>query len=96
MRNRYIVAYDITDSQRLMRTYKKMLGYGDRVQYSVFICNLNKTELILMKEDLRQIINTKTDRVIIVDIGSSSISYDKKVIHMGAQISDTTPNSIVI
>ena len=41
MRNRYFVAYDVMDPARLARTYKKMLGYGDRVQYSVFICSLS-------------------------------------------------------
>ena len=80
MRSRYFVAYDVADPQRLMRTYKKMLGYGDRVQYSVFTCSLNESELILMREELEKILNLKEDRVIIINTGSASISQAAKML----------------
>ena len=31
MRNRYIVAYDVSDGKRLRSVFKKMNGFGDRV-----------------------------------------------------------------
>lgn len=69
MRHRYLVAYDVSDPKRLKRMYRKMCGYGDPLQYSVFRCSLSDLELLLMKEALGEIINHGEDRVLIVDIG---------------------------
>ena len=44
MRNVYLVCYDVADAKRLRRTYRKMRGFGDAVQYSVFRCELSPTE----------------------------------------------------
>ena len=69
MRNRYLVCYDVSDQQRLARTHRKMLGYGDPVQYSVFLCELSKSELILMRGDVEEALNLSEDRVLIADMG---------------------------
>ena len=39
MRNRHIVAYDVSDPARLRRVHRKMNGFGDALQYSVFACS---------------------------------------------------------
>ena len=31
MRNRFIVAYDVSDSKRLRRIFRKMNGFGERI-----------------------------------------------------------------
>jgi len=69
MRNRYIVAYDVRDAKRLRQTYRKMNGFGDPMQYSVFLCELSSKERILLEEALTEIINLKEDQVLIVNIG---------------------------
>ena len=69
MRNRYIVAYDVSDGKRLRRVFRKMNGFGDALQYSVFACDLSSKERVIMEEALTDIINLKEDRVIIIDIG---------------------------
>lgn len=69
MRNRYLVCYDVSDPQRLARTHRKMLGYGDPVQYSVFLCELSRSELILMRGDVEETLNLSEDRVLIADLG---------------------------
>ena len=45
-RRRFLIAYDISDPKRLRRVCKTMEEYGDRLQYSVFICDLSRAELI--------------------------------------------------
>lgn len=77
LRNRYLVCYDVSDPQRLIQTYKKMNGYGEPVQYSVFVCDLNDKELIIMREDLEELLNLADDRVLIVDVGPADTSGDK-------------------
>ncbi len=69
MRNRFLVCYDVTDPKRLARTFKKMNGFGDSAQYSVFICDLSPKERVLLEEALTEILNLKEDRVLIVDMG---------------------------
>ena len=69
MRNRFIVAYDVSDAKRLRRTFKKMKGFGEPMQYSVFSCDLSRKERVLLEEALTEIINLKEDRVLIIDTG---------------------------
>lgn len=91
MRRRYIVAYDVADPQRLVRTFKTMLGYGDRVQHSVFLCDLSRIELIQMKTDLAEILDYAEDRILVVDIGpledgQGGTSGDGRIETIGMQL----------
>ncbi len=69
MGNRYLVCYDIINPKRLRRTFKKMNGFGQPVQYSVFVCDLSPKERVLLEKELTEIINEKEDRILIVDMG---------------------------
>jgi CRISPR-associated protein Cas2 len=40
-----MVAYDVSDAKRRRRIAQVLEGYGERVQYSVFECRVNDTEL---------------------------------------------------
>ena len=71
MRNRFLVCYDVADPKRLARTYKKMNGFGEPAQYSMFICDLSPKERVLLEVALTEILNLKEDRALIVDTGSS-------------------------
>lgn len=68
-RKRYLVCYDVRDPGRLRRTHQKMLGFGDPLQYSVFVCDLSDVELLKMEKALKKVVNLKDDSVIIADVG---------------------------
>jgi hypothetical protein len=51
-RRRYLVAYDIRDDRRLRSIAGCMEGYGTRIQYSVFVCDLSDREKIIMRGDI--------------------------------------------
>ena len=72
MRNRFLVCYDVSDAKRLARTYKKMNGFGEPAQYSVFICDLSPKERIMLEAALTEVLNLKEDRALIVDMGPSN------------------------
>ena len=72
MRNRYVVAYDIRNPKRLYRVGKKMAGFGDRIQYSIFMCDLSKRELVLLETELTKIIKLSEDSVLIINLGAPS------------------------
>ena len=68
-RRRYLIAYDIREPARLRRVCKLMEANGDRIQYSVFICDLTRTELIHLRASGERIMNLAEDSVVIVDLG---------------------------
>ncbi len=69
MRHQYVVTYDVRDAKRLRRTYRKMHGFGDPLQYSVFVCELSAKERVLLEEALTEILNLKEDQVLILNLG---------------------------
>ena len=83
MRNRFLVCYDVSDSKRLARTYRKMNGFGDPAQYSVFICDLSPKERVLLEEALAEVLNLKEDRALIVDLGPSKGRGSKSLTTLG-------------
>lgn len=85
MRNRYFVCYDVSEPRRLASTYKMMNGYGDPIQYSVFMCELNDKELIYLKMDLEELLNLNEDRVLVINTGKAI--KNKNVFTMGTQLS---------
>ncbi len=69
-RRRYLVAYDIRDDKRLHSIATCMEGYGYRIQYSVFICDLSDHEAVLMRGDVETRMKTSEDSVMVVDLGN--------------------------
>lgn len=49
--------------------FNTLNGYGRRMQYSVFVCDLSEQERIRMIWDLEDLIEPFVDRVMIVDLG---------------------------
>ncbi len=96
MRNRFIVAYDISDAKRLRRIFKKMNGFGEPLQYSVFACDLSRKERVLLEEALTEIINLREDRIIIIDIGSCDGRAGGALKTLGRQLVPEARNITVI
>ena len=80
MRTTYIVCYDISDDKRLRRVFKTCRNYGDHLQYSVFECDLNETELVNFQRELGEIINHLEDQVLFIALGPAEHRGDR-VIH---------------
>jgi len=68
-RHRFLVAYDIRDPRRLRAVFKAMKGYGEHLQYSVFLCDLVGSEKSGMLVHLADLIHHGQDSVAIVDLG---------------------------
>ncbi len=96
MRNRHIVTYDISDPARLRLVHRKMNGFGDALQYSVFSCDLSEKERILMEEALASIINAREDRILIIDLGPAAGRGNNSVRTLGRQSPPAEPKVMVI
>jgi CRISPR-associated protein Cas2 len=68
-RRRYLIAYDISDDARLRRVLKLMKGYGTRLQYSVFLCDLSRMEFLRWHADIHEVIELAEDSVVHLDLG---------------------------
>ena len=69
-RRRYLIAYDISDPVRLRRVIKVMEAYGQRLQYSVFLCDLSGQELIAWRTDILKVLQLNADSVVHIDLGA--------------------------
>lgn len=85
VRRKYCVCYDVSDPHRCTKVYKLMLGYGDHIQYSVFLCDLSRIELLLMQQTLTDVLHLDEDRVLVIDIGLSE-SAQKRIATMGVSM----------
>lgn len=83
MRNIFIVSYDICEDKRLRKVYKLMRGFGDHLQYSVFQCELSKTELIELKAKLSDIINKSEDQVLFIPLGPPNGQHVQGISSLG-------------
>ena len=90
------MAYDVSDGKRLRRIYKKMHGFGDALQYSVFACDLSSKERVIMEEALTEIMNLKEDRVIIIDIGPAEGRGESVVRTLGRQTKPKQRETLVV
>ena len=73
-RRRYLVAYDIRDDRRLRSIAVCMEGYGERIQYSVFVADLSDREKYLMRADIESRMKQTEDSVMIIDLGAAGDS----------------------
>ena len=96
LRHRVLICYDIRDPKRLRRAHRTLLGYGDPLQYSVFLCHLSRAERVLMEMALREIINLAEDTVHIVDLGPAVGLAGQRIRAMGRARLPTVPRSRII
>ena len=68
-RRRLLVAYDIADPVRLRRVCTVMEQHGERLQYSVFLCDLSAGERAELESAVTAIMDLAQDSVIEIDLG---------------------------
>lgn len=68
-RRRTLVSYDVRNDTRRDKVFKALRNFGDNVQFSVFLCELNRMERIRLVATLRERINLREDRILLIDAG---------------------------
>lgn len=84
-RHRFVVCYDVREPKRLRRTHETMLGYGDPLQYSVFVCDLSQAERLIMEEALTRVVQLPEDWVHIIDLGPARGRGQKRIRSLGSR-----------
>jgi len=93
-----LITYDVSTEtgegrKRLRHVAKKCLSYGQRVQNSVFECNIDWSQYLKLQNELRTIINLEEDSLRFYNLGNQ---YSEKVIHMGTKPSIDLEGDLII
>lgn len=64
----YLVGYDIASPRRLRRVARILEGYGYRVQYSIFLCDLSAPAYEDLVESLSARLDLAEDRVFLLPV----------------------------
>lgn len=70
-RRRTLVSYDVRNDKRRDKVFKALRNFGDNIQFSVFLCDLNALERIRLVGELSERINPREDRVLLIDAGDA-------------------------
>jgi CRISPR-associated protein Cas2 len=71
-RSHVLVAYDIANDARRAEVFATCKDFGEHVQFSVFLCELDTRERVLLREELRQLIRQGDDQIMLVDLGPAT------------------------
>jgi CRISPR-associated protein Cas2 len=82
-RRRYLVAYDIRNPRRLRAVAQLMLASGNRIQYSVFLADLDRKELSGLQAALEALIDRSADTVAFVNLGAATGGQPSNVAWLG-------------
>ena len=82
-----LITYDVNTQtvagrKRLRKVAKQCMNYGQRVQNSVFECQLDSTKYCQVKAILEDIIDRESDSLRFYNLGDK---YKNKVEHIGAK-----------
>jgi CRISPR-associated protein Cas2 len=78
-----LVAYDITDDKRRTKVFKTLLDFGNHVQFSVFLCEIDRRELAVLRRTLREAINHAEDQVMFVHLGPATHAVEEQLDVLG-------------
>ena len=93
-----LLTYDVSTNtaagrRRLGKVAKKCVSYGQRVQNSVFECNLDWSQYQMLQSELKAIINADEDSLRFYNLGNN---YSEKVIHIGINPSINLEGDLII
>jgi CRISPR-associated protein Cas2 len=73
-----------------------MRDWGDHLQYSVFECQLTRTDLVQLRAELAEIIHHQEDQVLFVDLGPSEGRGDRVITALGKPYASLDAPCIVL
>ncbi|MGF1646254.1 MAG: CRISPR-associated endonuclease Cas2 [Kineosporiaceae bacterium] len=93
-RRRHLIAYDIADPHRLRRVCTVMEAYGQRLQYSVFLCDLSRAERSRWHADVLAVMNLGEDSIVEIDLGPTASPAPLTVIGVPRQLPRSGPTIV--
>ena len=93
-----LVTYDVSTEtkegkRRLVKVAKRCVAHGQRVQNSVFECNIEWSQFVALQNELKKIINPDEDSLRFYNLGNS---YKEKVVHIGIKPSIQLEGELIV
>ena len=93
-----LITYDVstTDAagrKRLSRVAKICINYGQRVQNSVFECDLDNAQLVVVREKLLKAMDDKKDSLRIYNLGNH---YASRIEHYGVKATYDPEDALIL
>ncbi|MCC5805264.1 MAG: CRISPR-associated endonuclease Cas2 [Opitutales bacterium] len=93
-----LVTYDVNTTtaagrRRLRRSAKACLDFGQRVQHSVFECQVNPAQYTALKARLLDIVDLETDSIRFYNLGAE---WDRRVEHFGTKPSVNPGGPLIV
>ena len=93
-----LLTYDVSTEtpkgrRRLTKVAKRCVAHGQRVQNSVFECNIEWSQFITLQNELKKIINPDEDSLRFYNLGNS---YKEKVVHIGIKPSIQLEGELIV
>lgn len=86
-RRLYLCTYDVLSTRegdkRRTKLYELLLDHGEHVQYSVFLCELSKSERFRLVGEARNILNEGEDQLLVLDIGPETFEWTSRLDCLG-------------
>lgn len=96
MRRSYLVCYDVRSPKRLRRIHRKLKGYGEPWQYSVFFCTLRNIDRVRLQADIEDVLNLKEDQALIIDLGPDEERARESASVVGQPLPESKSGTVVI
>lgn len=93
-----LITYDVSTEtivgrKRLNRVAKTCVKHGQRVQNSVFECNIDYATFLKLKNTLVEMINQEEDSLRFYNLGNK---YENKIEHIGIKPSIPLEGTIIV
>lgn len=93
-----LVTYDVATAdkagqRRLQRVAKKCQDYGQRVQNSVFECNLSMEQFVRLKSELVRLIDESVDSLRFYFLGNN---FEHRIEHIGAKAVSSIEDPLIL
>jgi CRISPR-associated protein Cas2 len=95
-RRRTIVSYDIADPKRWRTIYRLVRGHGDRLQYSVFRCDITDQERAELIARLHPLLDHEKDQVMFIDLGPASSAGAACIETVGRTLTPLSRGPVII
>lgn len=90
-----MLGYDIRDDRRLRRVHQLAKTYGYLLQYSMYVCDLDRGELATLKARLRDEIEPE-DSILLIDLGELGRDATRRLTYLGARPSFPGGGALVL
>lgn len=91
----FLVTYDIRDTHRWRRVFRLMKGFGEWLQLSVFQCRLSARRHAEMVQSLDEVINTKVDALLVIDLGPAD-KIKPRVLSLGERFNPVARDPTIV